>query len=137
MQAREAALLEPGSAVLDEALETLAGLALESDRIDEYLRYVRLMADRRPDQADEILLATYLKVAERYNQGGDAGLCAAFLRRAMTLRPDDLELKLRCADAEWDAQRHEEARRLYRMVLEAEPTHPQRVRMLERVAGPP
>lgn len=137
LQAREAALLEPGSAVLDEALETLAGLALESDRIDEYLRYVRLMADRRPDQADEILLATYLKVAERYNQGGDAGLCAAFLRRAMTLRPDDLELKLRCADAEWDAQRHEEARRLYRMVLEAEPTHPQRVRMLERVAGPP
>lgn len=132
LKRREAVLLEGGGVV---TLEVFAELALEADALDDYLRYSRLRVDACPDDRAEILGGAYLAVAQRYGQRGELALHREFCQRALRLRPDDMELMLRVADAEWSAKRYEEAVRLYRRVLGRDAAHAARGRMLERMAA--
>jgi len=132
LQSREAVELErcPGP-----TLEALAELALVADRLEEFLRYSRMRAARDPARHDEILYQAWLAAAQRYNQRGDEALYCELLRRALALRSDDVELMRRLGDALWDAGDAAQARIWYRRVLEHDPLHPQRGRLLQRLGG--
>lgn len=128
---REAVLLESADAAV---LETFSALALEAGALSDYLRYARLRGERQAAQREAILYDAYLAVAERYNQRGEEAAYLEFLRRAWELRPDNLDLLLQLADANWAAGRHDAAAQLYRRLLECKPGHPEQGRMLQCLA---
>jgi tetratricopeptide (TPR) repeat protein len=130
LQSREARWLESASA---DALATFAEVALAANALDDFLRYARLHAARAPQQRAGILFDACVAAAEQYNQRGDLTMSREFLRRAVALRPEDVTVMLRLADAVWDAGGSEEAAIWYRRVLEREPAHAERRRILERL----
>ncbi|MFQ5807357.1 MAG: tetratricopeptide repeat protein [Phycisphaerae bacterium] len=132
LRSREAVLLENAT---PEMLETFADLALAANALSEFLRYARLRAACAPQRRTEILCDAFLAAAERYNQRGDDAMYRGLLRRALALRPDSVELMLQLADAVWDAGAREEAALWYRRVLEREPAHRGRSRILKRLGG--
>lgn len=131
LQQREALLLESGGI---DALHTLRELAIAAGELSDYLRYSQRLAQRLPERRERILGDAYLAVAEVYNQRGDEALYREFLRRALEHTSGDAALLLRLADCDWDAGRRTEAATLYRHVLDAAPAHPDRLRILERLA---
>jgi Tfp pilus assembly protein PilF len=130
LQSREALWLKNAT---PETLATFADLALAADALDDFLRYARLRAGREPYRRTEVLYDAFLAAAERYNQRGDDTMHRELLRRALTLRSDNVELMLQLADAVWDAGEREEGAMWYRRVLEREPAHRDRRRILERL----
>jgi len=132
LKSREAVLLESADSA---TTAVFARLALDADALSEFLRYARLRAQRQPEQRDQIMAEAYLAIAERYNERGNNALYAAYLRRALELRPDDARLMLRLADADWAAERHRDAVLGYRRVLERDPRPAEKTRILERLAA--
>jgi tetratricopeptide (TPR) repeat protein len=132
LKAREAVLLESADSA---TLTTFAHLALEAGALSDFLRYARRQADRQPERRSQIMAEAYLSVAERYNERGDSASYAAFLRRALRLQPDNADMILRLADADWAAERRNEAVLGYRRVLERGPGPAERGRILERLAA--
>ena len=130
LKAREAALLDEPA---PDALEVFAEAALARGALDDYLTYSSRRAEQAPERRVEILHAAYLAAAERYNQRGDADLNRAMLRRALDLKADRPELMLQLADALWEAGEKRDAGGWYRRVIETQPAHPQRTRILERL----
>lgn len=118
-------------------LEAFSDLALDAGALADYLRYERLRADRQPQRRAAILFAACLTAAERYNQRGEEALYIQWLHRARQARPDNVEVLLRLADAEWAAGRFESASPVYRRLLQLEPGHPQRGRILGRLTAAP
>jgi tetratricopeptide (TPR) repeat protein len=130
LQSREAVLLEDPSL---ETLETFADVALAANALEDFLRYARRRADHDPQRQAEILVDAYLAAAERYNQRGDDAIHRALLRRALRLRPENTEAMLRLADTAWNAGSRDEAAVWYRRVLQREPVHRDRRRILQRL----
>jgi tetratricopeptide (TPR) repeat protein len=118
-----------------EILATFADLALAANALDDFLRYTRLRAARQPQRRTEILYDAFVAAAERYNQRGDEVMYRELLRRALALRSDDVDLMLRLADALWDAGEGQAATIWYRRVLERQPAHRDRSRILKRLEG--
>jgi tetratricopeptide (TPR) repeat protein len=130
LQGRETLWLEDASV---DALATCAEIALAANALNDFLRYARLRAARQPQRRDEILFEAFTAAAERYNQRGDLTLSRELLRRAVALQPENATVMLHLADATWDTGARAEATRWYRRVLEREPDHPERRRILERL----
>jgi len=130
LQSREALWLEDPSS---ETLRSFAEIALAANALDDFLRYTRLRAVREPQRRTEILFDAFVSAAERYNQRGDVTMARELLRRAAALRPEDAAVMLRLADAVWDGGERDEAATWYRRVLEREPAHPDRRRILQRL----
>ncbi len=134
LQGREQPLIEANERT---AIEALADLALAAGQLRDYLRYARELARCCPEQGGNILHRAYLAAAERYNQRGEEAVYAALLRRALELRPADTALRLRLADADWEAGRTRAAVQNYRLVLEQDREHPERMRILARLETDP
>ena len=117
----------------DELLGTMADIALACGKIEEYLRYARRRAECTPQKREEILFEAYLAAARQYNLRGDANMWRELLCRAIALRPDDANVMLQLGDAFWETDQHDQARLWYRRVLEREPRHTERRRILERL----
>jgi tetratricopeptide (TPR) repeat protein len=132
LKSREAVLLESADPT---TTAIFARLALDADALSDFLRYSHLRAQRQRQEHDQIMAEAYLAVAERYNERGDSALYAAYLRRALELRPDDAKLMLRLADADWAAERHHDAVLGYRRVLERDLPLAEKRRILERMAA--
>ena len=130
LQSREALWLENPS---PETLRSFAEIALAANALDDFLRYARLRAAREPQRRTEILFDAFVSAAERYNQRGNATLSRELLRRAAALRPENVAVMLQLADAVWDGGERDEAATWYRRVLEREPAHPDRRRILQRL----
>lgn len=130
LQSREAVWLEDASS---EALGTFADVALAADALEDFLRYTRLRAAHQPQRRAEIVYEAYVAAAERYNQRGDETMYRELLRRALSLRPDEVGLMIRLGDVLWDAGAREEATVWYRRVLERQPAHQGRSRILKRL----
>jgi Tfp pilus assembly protein PilF len=130
LQGREASWLESASA---ETLATFAEIALAANALDDFLRYARLHAAREPQRRTEILFDALAAAAERFNQRGDLTMSRELLRRAVALRPQNAATLLRLADAIYDSSGGAEAATWYRRVLEHQPNHPERRRILERL----
>lgn len=131
LQSREAVLLADAT---PETVATFADLALAADAMDAFLRYARQRAALELERRGEILHDAYRAAAERYNQRGDEAMYRELLRRALALQPEDVELMLQLADSLWNAGVRNQATIWYRRVLECAPGHPQRTRILERLA---
>lgn len=131
VRGREAQLLEAAD---ESALRVFSELALDANALDDYLRFERLRAERTPDQRNKILRNACLAVAERFNRRGEPALHLAFVKRALRHEPDNARVMLRLADALWELGLREDASGWYRRVLQQERAHPERARMLERIA---
>lgn len=131
LRGHETLLLERPS---PQTLASFAELALAVGALDDFLRYAHRRAALEPRHGTAILADAYRRAAERCSQRGDELLCRALLRCALALVPDDAELALRLADSLWDAGARDEARLWYRRVLEREPAHRARTRVLRRLA---
>lgn len=118
----------------EDVLDTYSEIALEADALADYLRCAALRAARCPERRHTIMRDACLTLAERYGQRGDETLHIEWLRRAVRHQPDETDLWLRLADAEWAAGRTEEATRHYGRVLQASPGHADRGRILQRLA---
>jgi tetratricopeptide (TPR) repeat protein len=134
LQSRAAVLLEDGDPA---TLDVFAQIALRAGALPEFLHYSRRRAVACPERSREILCASCLAVADHYGQRGDAELYREFCYRALHLRPDDADLCLRVADAEWSAGRTAQALPLYRRTLELAPPHARRAEILARLASEP
>ncbi len=131
LKARAAVLLAHPD---DSTLTAFSDLALDAGALSDYLRYERRRAHLRPEQHDEIMFHACLTLAERYSRAGEARLYVEWLERAARIRPNDADVLLRLADAEWSLGRTEEARPLYRRLLSISPNHAERGRILEHLA---
>jgi tetratricopeptide (TPR) repeat protein len=130
LKAREAVLLdEPALATL----EAFAEVSLARGSIEDFLKYSNLRAERSPDERVEILHAAYLAAAERYNQRGDVDLNRALLHRALALKAERPDLMLQLADALWEAGEKAAASHWYRRIMDLQPAHGERNRILERL----
>ncbi|MCG3127886.1 MAG: hypothetical protein CHACPFDD_02759 [Phycisphaerae bacterium] len=132
VRAREAALLKADD---PEVLAGLIDVALAADALPEFLAYLRAAAQRDSARATEILRDGYVRLAERYGERGEVRLYHEWLERAVAEVPRDVGLRLRLADALWDAGQRVAAVEHYRRLIELSPEHPQRVRIAERVAS--
>ena len=108
-------------------------IALVCDRPDEALRYARHQATQTPERRGAILFDVYVAAARCYNLRGDATMWREMLRRAVALRSEETGVMLQLADACWETGEREQADLWYRRVLEREPTHMERRRILERL----
>jgi tetratricopeptide (TPR) repeat protein len=130
LKSREPVLLEDAS---PETLEAFADLALAANALNDFLRYARRRAQREPQRRTDLLFDAYVAAAERYNLRGDEAMYRQLLQRALALRAEDAALMLQLADAVWSAGAREEAAIWYRRVLEREPAHRDRGRILQRL----
>ena len=130
LERSEAALLEHATT---RVLTIFADTALAAGHIKAYLRYARRRAQLDDEAAGAILAEAYRNVAQHYNRKGDAALYRAFLSRALTASPQDVDLKFEFAEALWESGKRQDAARWYRRVLEQTPDHLQAVRILERL----
>lgn len=130
IRANESRLLDWADA---SALARIAEIALSAGQTADALRLFQRQADRDPDHAEQIRFGGYVRTAEVCGQRGDGAMYLDLLGRAAVLRPKDAAVNLRLADAQYDAGRREEAARSYRRVIDADPNHPQRAKILRRI----
>ncbi|GEM_PF-2368975 len=116
-----------------ELLTAAAELALDAGRPAEFLRYSRLRARKSPHRQAEILSGAFVQAAELYNQRGDGTMYRELLSRAVELRPDEVPLLAKLADALWQAGNRTEAAQQYRKILQLDPDYPDRLRILPRL----
>jgi Tfp pilus assembly protein PilF len=81
------------------------------------------------------LADAYVTVANRYHQQGDTEKYLQYLAKAVQTNPLSASLHLSLGEAYWQAGQRDAAKRQYKLVLELEPDHPQRVLLLNRVRG--
>ena len=91
--------------------------------------------DLEPDTYRPNLVRAYLRVAERHNQRGDRESYILYLRKAVEESPDSASLHYRLAGAFLETGDREGAVRAWRAVLELQEDHPDRLRILNLIAG--
>lgn len=116
-----------------ELIGAMVEIALECDRLEDALRYARFRAALSPDEREDILFNAFIAAARRYNLRGEPELWRELLARAQNLRPNEVNLMLQLADACWETGVRDQAALWYRRVLEREPAHADRLRILERL----
>jgi Tfp pilus assembly protein PilF len=82
-----------------------------------------------------MLADAYVTIATRYQQQGDTAKYIENLAKAVTENPLSARLHLTLADAYWLDNRRDKAIEQYKLVLELEPDHVARVRLLNRIRG--
>ena len=80
------------------------------------------------------LAEAYVKVADQYNQAGDPANYIKYLSLAVDQTPQNASLHLQLGDACQEAQHYAQAVTQWKMVLDLEPDHPQRLELLNRIA---
>ncbi len=74
-----------------------------------------------------------MTVARRYQQRGDNNQYIEFLTKAVDVTPLSAGLHLTLGDAQWQLSNRPAAAAQYKLVLELEPDHADRVRLLNRI----
>ena len=112
-----------------------AQTALGLEDYDAYLARLQKAIDAEPDVYKSTLADALVTVANRYQQRGDNDRYVEYLNKAVDANPLSAQLHLTLGDAHWLASQHNEAVQQYKLVLELEPDHAQRVRLLNRIRG--
>jgi len=114
--------------------------------VDKYDEYLELLAEAiKLDTAayEPTLVEAYLKVAGQYNQAGDFAKYIEFLEKAVNASPQTTSLHLNLGSAYQEARKYAKAVLQWRLVLDLEPDHPDRTKLLNliskyrRMAKPP
>lgn len=110
-----------------------AQAALGQGDFDNYLARLEKAIAADPEVYKPTLADAYLTVAERHNQQGDNARYLEFLGKAVQINPLSARLHLALGDAHWLSGQREQAVAQYRLVLELEPEHGDRARLLNRI----
>ena len=102
-------------------------------KYDEYLDQLREAVKLDPDAYRSALVDGYLQVADRYNQAGQLDKYIEHLELAVDESPQTTSLHLKLASAFEEARKYEEAVQQWRLVLDLEPEHPDRTRLLNMI----
>lgn len=112
-----------------------ATTALGLEEYDNYLARLEKAIVAEPATYKSTLADAYVTVANRHQQQGDGTKHLDFLRKAVSTSPLSPRLHLLLGDAYWLDNKREKALEQYKLVLELEQDHPQRVRLLNRIRG--
>jgi len=102
----------------------------------DYDRYLELLQEAiKLDKPayEATLVDAYLEVADRYNQSGDLEKYIEYLAKAVGENPQNAALHLDLGNAFEEAEKFEQAIIQWRMVLDIEPDHSQRLRLLNTI----
>jgi tetratricopeptide (TPR) repeat protein len=110
-----------------------AQAAFGSGKYDRYLELLEeaIKLDEKAYKAMRV--DAYLAVAEQYNQAGDLNKYIEFLAKAVAESPQTASLHLKLGYAYEEVQKYESAIGQWRMVLDIEPDHPQRIKLLNLI----
>jgi tetratricopeptide (TPR) repeat protein len=111
-----------------------ARAAFGTGRYDRYLSLLEEAIRLDPGAYRATLVDAYLKVADQYNQAGRLDKYIEFLARAVGESPRTASLHLRLGDAYEEAQKYDRALAQWRLVLDLEPDHPRRMKLLNLMA---
>ncbi len=112
-----------------------AQTALGLKRFDDYLSRLNKAIEADPNVYQSTLADAYVTVANGYHQLGDNDRYLEYLDKAVQTSPLSASLHLTLGDAHWLASNADKAIQQYRLVLELEPEHAERVRLLNRIRG--
>lgn len=102
-------------------------------KYDEYLQQLRDAIKLDSEAYSSALVDGYLQVAERYNQSGQLTKYIKHLAQAVNESPQTTSLHLKLANAYEESRQYEEAVQQWRLVLDLEPDHPQRTKLLNMI----
>ena len=112
-----------------------AQTALGLGELDQYLSRIEKAIVADPKVYKPMLADAHVTIATRYQQQGNTAKYIEYLGQAVRENPLSARLHLNLADAFWlDNQRHK-AIEQYKLVLELDPDHADRVRLLNRIRG--
>jgi len=104
--------------------------------IDKYDEYISLLGEAIAlDKAayQPTLVEAYLKVAEQYNQLGQADKYIHYLTRALGVSPQTVGLHLKLGYAYEHARKYALAVRQWRLVLDLQSDHPDRMKLINLI----
>jgi len=102
----------------------------------QYDRYLELLGEAiklDPAAYQSARVDAYLAVADQYNQAGNLDKYIEFLAKAVAESPQTASLHLKLGYAYEEAQKYDRAMAQWRMVLDIEPDHPERIKLLNLV----
>jgi len=103
-------------------------------RYDDYLAHLQEAIKLDANSYQSTLVDAYLKVAEQYNQAGDLEKHIEYLNKAVGQTPQTASLHLALGNAYQEAEKYDQAVTQWKMVLDLEPEHPQRIELVNRIA---
>jgi tetratricopeptide (TPR) repeat protein len=112
-----------------------AEAALGLDQYDKYLARLEKAIAADESVYKPMLADAYVTVATRYQQQGNTAKYIEFLAKAVAENPLSARLHLTLADAFWLDNKHDKAIEQYKLVLELEPDHAERIKLLNRIRG--
>ena len=102
-------------------------------KYDAYLEQLQTAVKLDPEAYRSALVDGYLQVADRYNQAGQLSRYIDHLALAVNESPQTTSLHLKLGNAFEDARKYEDAVQQWRLVLDLEPEHPERTRLLNLI----
>jgi tetratricopeptide (TPR) repeat protein len=110
-----------------------AQAAFGTGNYDRYLELLKEAIELDTAAYKATLVDAYVKVADQHNQAGRLDLYIQFLASAVAESPQTASLHLKLGDAYEEAQKPELAVTQWQMVLDLEPDHPQRMKLLNLI----
>ena len=110
-----------------------AQAAFGTGKFDRYLELLGEAIKLKPEAYKSTLVDAYVQVADQYNQSGDLDRYIEFLAKAVSESPQTASLHLKLGDAYEEAQKFTDAVAQWRMVLDLEQDHPQRMKLLNSI----
>ncbi len=110
-----------------------AQAAFGTGKYDRYLELLGEAIKLKPEAYKSTLVDAYVQVADQYNQSGQLDRYIEFLVKAVAESPQTASLHLKLGNAYEEAQKISDAVAQWRMVLDLEPDHPQRMKLLNLI----
>lgn len=110
-----------------------AQAAFGTGRYDEYLKLLKQAIELDPESYKASLVDAYLQVADQYNQAGQLDKYIEYLARAVAESPQTASLHLKLGYAYEEDQKRDQAIAQWRMVLDLEPEHADRMKLLNLI----
>jgi len=102
-------------------------------KYDEYLGHLQIAITLNPEAYQSALVDAYLKVAEKYNQAAELEKYIEYVGRAVDESPENVSLHLTLGYGYEENQQYAKAVQQWRMVLDLEPEHEQRTKLLNLI----
>jgi tetratricopeptide (TPR) repeat protein len=110
-----------------------AQAAFGTGQYDRYLELLEKAIQLDPAAYKATRVDAYLAVADQFNQAGNLDKYIDFLVKAVAESPQTSSLHLKLGSAYEEARKFEQAIFQWRMVLDLEPDHPQRIQLLNLI----
>jgi len=102
-------------------------------KYEEYLKLLGEAITRDKEAYGSTLVDAYVKVAEQYNQQGELDKYIEYLAKAVRENPRTASLHLKLGYAHEEARQYDKAVVQWKMVLDLEPDHPSRTKLLNLI----